>query len=145
MTDSIATIATYGSLGEAGVARSALLAAGIEAFVEDEQRVGGLRVMLRVRNVDALRAGEVLDATCDSVVESEQADELPEEIACECPVCEPIRSARGVAFAFVAIVGLGFGLAFGATQAAFFGVLAAAVYFLITDRWRCPECGESWN
>jgi hypothetical protein len=145
MNDSIATIATYASLGEADVARSALGAAGIEAFVEDEQRVDGPRVKLRVRNVDAFRAGEVLDATCESVGESEQPDELPEEVPCECPVCEPIRNARGVAFAFVAIAGLGLGLAFGATQAAFFGVLAAAVYFLITDRWHCPECGASWN
>lgn len=145
MNDSIATIATYASLGEADVARSALDAAGIEAFVEDEQRVGGHRVKLRVRNVDALVAGEVLDASCEAVVESEQPEELPEEIPCECPACEPIRSARGVAFAFVAIVGLGLGLAFGATQAAFFGVLAAAVYFLIADRWHCAECGQSWN
>ena len=145
MADSIATIATYGSLGEADVARSALLAAEIEAFIEDEQRVGGRRVKLRVRNEDALRAGEVLDASCVSVVESEQPDELPEEVACECPVCEPIRSARGVAFAFVAAVGLGLGLAFGATQAAFFGVLAAGIYFLIADRWHCAECGASWN
>jgi len=145
MADSIATIATYGSLGEADVARTALGAAGIEAFIEDEQRVGGNRVKLRVRNVDALLAGEVLDASCEWIVESEQPDELPEEIACECPVCEPLRNTRGVAFAFVAIVGLGLGLAFGATQAAFFGILAAAVYFLIADRWHCAECGASWN
>ena len=145
MSDSIATIATYASIGEADVARSALGAAGIEAFVEDDQRVGGHRVKLRVRNEDAIVAGEVLDADCEWVGESEQPDETPEEVSCECPVCEPIRSARGVVFALVAAIGLGLGLAFGTTQAAFFGVLAAGIYLLIVDRWHCAECGASWN
>jgi hypothetical protein len=142
---SISTIATFASVGEADVARGALQAADIEAFVEDETRVGGHRVTLRVRNEDALRAAQVLDGASDLVEETEQPDDLPEVIPCECPVCEPIRNARGVMFLFIATLCVGLGLAFGVGQGAFFAVLAAGVYFLIADRWHCPECGASWN
>jgi hypothetical protein len=147
MPDSLATIATYWYASDADVARGALESAGIEAFVDDAHIVGVRGVKLRVRNEDAIRAGEVLDARCEWSGESEvPAEELPAEPPpCICEVCEPMRAARGLTFLFVAVLTVGLGLAFGASQAAFFALLAAAIYFLIADRWRCSECGASWN
>lgn len=136
---SLSTIATYELVDDADIARHALEAAGIEVFLGEELK-------LRVRNEDAIRAGAVLDAHCAWVGESEVPDEPPPPPpVCECEACEPIRSARASWFAYVAVMTIGFSLAFGIGQAAFFGVLAAAVYFLIADRWRCAECGASWN
>jgi hypothetical protein len=146
MSESLATIATYWLAGEADLARGALASAGIEAFIEDPHLVGIRGVKLRVRNEDAIRAGAVLDAHCEWIGESEEpAEEFVVEPPCTCETCEPLRSARALSFLFIAIVTLGFALAFGTGQAAFFLILAAAVYFLIADRWRCGECGASWN
>ncbi len=147
MSDSLATIATYWFAGDADVARGALESAGIEAFVEEDQYMVGVRgVKLRVRNEDAIRAGAVLDAQVEWIGESEEpAEELPAVVPCECEACEPIRAARAQTFLFIAVLTIGFALAFGTGQAAFFAVLAAAIYFLIADRWHCAECGASWN
>ena len=144
MFESFSTIARYSLLASAEAARGALESAGIEAFLEDE--LGTSEIRLRVRNEDAIRAGAVLDAQTEWIGESETPeDPPPPEPPCVCEVCEPIRSARGLSFLFVAVMTVGFALAFGVGQAAFFVVLSAAVYFLIADRWRCAECGASWN
>jgi hypothetical protein len=146
--ESLSTIAAYREAADAAAGRAALEAAGIEVEVEtnaaDETFAGGVK--LRVRNEDAIRAGAILDAQCQWVGESETPEEPPPaEPPCECEACQPIRAARGLTFLFVAVMTIGFALAFGVDQAAFFALLAAAVYFLIADRWRCAECGASWN
>lgn len=134
----LSTITTYERPDEAEAARLALESAGIEALVGEDLK-------LRVRQADAIRAGDVLESLAPWPGEREIEEEPQLAPPCPCEVCEPMRSARGVAFFFVAVLLVGLGLAFGAGQAAFFGILAAAVYFLITDRWRCAECGASWN
>ncbi len=48
-------------------------------------------------------------------------------------------------FAAAAAATIGVGVAVGLTDAAFFAVLAFAVYFLISGRWRCSDCGETWD
>ena len=145
MSDSLATIATYWFAGDADVARGALESAGIEAFVEEDQHMVGVRGV-KLRDEDAIRAGAVLDAQVDWIGESEEpAEELPAVVPCVCEACEPIRAARAQTFLFIAVLTIGFALAFGTGQAAFFAVLAAAIYFLIADRWHCAECGASWN
>jgi len=48
-------------------------------------------------------------------------------------------------FMVTAVATLGVGVAVGLSDAAFFAVLAFGVYFLISGRWRCRECGETWD
>jgi hypothetical protein len=40
---------------------------------------------------------------------------------------------------------MGVGVAVEMTDVAFLGIGALAVFFLVAGRWRCSECGESWN
>jgi hypothetical protein len=140
------TIATYRTVADARIAQDALAAEGIEADVEAGPETLARNIRLRVRNEDAIRAGAVLDARCAWIGESEEpSDEHPPEPSCICENGEHIRSARALSFSLIAVLTIGFALAFGTGQAAFFAILAAAVYFLIADRWHCGECGASWN
>jgi hypothetical protein len=50
-----------------------------------------------------------------------------------------------MAFAGIATISLGIGVAVGLTDAAFFAVGAAGLFLLMSDRWRCTECGQTWN
>lgn len=145
----------YWYLGDATVARNALDAAGIESFIDDANMVGVNwfsavavnGVKLRVRNVDALRAGEVLESECQSIEEIGEAhEEIVEPEVCGTCGSPEIRKtpraliALGMAGALIAI-----GVAVGVSDAAFFGTAAILVFALIAGRWRCSECGESWN
>ena len=152
MSDALVTVASYWSVPDAILAQHALSAAGIESYVEDEhmavnypQAVQGVK--LRVRNVDALRAAEVLETTCEALEEIGEADErFPDPNTC--PACgshEIVRAPRGLLFATIAALALGIGLAFQHSDSAFFAVLATALLLIMWDRQRCAECGESWN
>jgi len=151
MSDSLVTVASYWFHSDAILAHNALEAAGIESVLDDVEMAVNYPnavhgVKLRVRNVDALRAGEVLDTACESIEELGEPDEPPP--ADVCPSCgsrEIIRTPRILVFAIIAATTLGIGAAAGIGQIAFFAVLAAGVALLILDRYRCGECGESWN
>ena len=154
MSESLVTIASYWFLDDAMIARNALDGAGIESFLDDENIVAVNwfnanavhGVKLRVRNVDAIRAGEVLDTVCEAVDEIEEADEPPPADVCPCcGAAESVRSPRLLVVAVIAATTLGIGAAAGVSQIAFFAALAAGVALLILDRYRCAECGESWN
>ena len=65
-----------------------------------------------------------------------------------CPQCESenIHERRKLLFFLViAAIGFGSGLAFDQEEAAFYFVLAAAIFTIISDRWVCAECGETWK
>ncbi|MDQ3283733.1 MAG: hypothetical protein M3Q69_20215 [Acidobacteriota bacterium] len=69
-----------------------------------------------------------------------------EPAACAaCGSTEIVRTPRALMFAVVTILAIGVGAAVGISEAVFFGVLAFGVYLLISHRWRCGECGESWD
>ena len=139
MSDALVTLTSYWYLPDAVLAQNALTAAGIESYVD------GLK--LRVRNVDALRAAEVLNIRYPALEEVGEADEaLPD--ADTCPACgsrDVVRTPRALTFAAIAALMIGVGLAFQHSDAAFFAVLATALFLLMWDRQRCAECGESWN
>ena len=155
MSDPLVTVTSYWYPGDAALARSALTAAGIESVLEGQYTAAtnwlgatGMRgVRLRVRNEDALRAAEVLGTECASLGEIEEADEPPVDptVCRACGTPGAIRSQRALSCAAIAALGRGIGGATGSADAAFFGVIAAGVYLLIADRWRCAECGASWN
>jgi len=134
------------------LAQNALEAAGIDSVLDDENMatnyanaVRGVKV--RVRNVDAIRAGEVLESQCESLDEIGEADEEPPDPG-TCPSCgssEIIHNSRALIFAIITALALGAGLALDISEAAFFGILAAGLLLLISDRNKCAECGETWN
>jgi hypothetical protein len=133
------TVATYVDAADAVVARDALTAAGIDAAAADTK--------LQVRREDALRAAAVLERDCATLPTVEEPDE-PETDPTWCETCgaaEGTRTARLLMFLLVAVIGIGLGAATRTSEIVFFGVAAIGVYLLIMDRWRCPECGASWN
>lgn len=142
-TMSLVTVTAYSGRADARVAKGALDSAGIESLVDEAHE---RRVKVRVENVDAIRAGDVLTARCDALAEIDEADE--EEAERTCPACgstEVGPSARARMFALVLTVAIAIGAATSRADAAFLGVLAAGVFLLITGRRRCMMCGETWD
>ena len=138
MSDALVTIAQFHGSTDAEVAKSAMDSAGIVSEVED--------VRLEVHNEDAYRAYDVLDTACPALPVIEEAYEAPAAIVCKaCGSSVVVSTPRIAAFAGLATLGLAIGVAVGITDAAFFAVGAAGLFLLISDRWRCTECGESWN
>jgi hypothetical protein len=153
VSESLVTVASYWFVSDAMLAQNALEAAGIESVLDDQNMALNYAnavhgVKLRVRNVDALRAGEVLESSCEALEEIGEADEERDETN-TCPACgatEVIQNARGLLFAVIAALAIGI---LGATSfggpATFYILIAAAILLLISDRRRCAECGETWN
>lgn len=145
MSETLVTIASYWFLSDAMIAQNALNAAGIESAISEQTTRG---VKLRVHQTDALRAGAVLESSCETLEEIAEADEDRETNNDTCPACGSVeieRNSRVLLFATIAALLLGTGIAVGATEAGFFGALAAGVLLLISDRHKCAECGETWN
>ena len=154
MPDDLATVATYWNASDAYVAKNALDAAGIESFVHDEHAVDWLTavvvrgVKLRVRAEDLMRAAEVLEVPPEppGEVEPPREERPPEPNVCPaCGSAEVRRRPKLLAFGVIAALAAGFGLAFDQMEAAFFMVLAAAVFTLIAEPQVCSECGETWR
>lgn len=139
MAESLVTIAQFHGSTDAAVAKHAMDSAGIESEVED--------VRLEVHNEDAYRAYHVLDTACATLPVIEEAYETsPDVTVCAaCGSSAVVSTSRIAAFGGVAAIGLGIGVAVGLTDAAFFAVGAAGLFLLMSDRWRCTECGTSWN
>jgi hypothetical protein len=139
MAEPLVTVAQFHRSNDAEVAKLAMESAGIASEVED--------VRLDVPHEDAYRAFGVLDTTCSSLPVVEEAYEI-ETTTRICPACASadfVPARRLVAFAGMAAIGLGIGVAVGLTDAAFFGVGAAGLFLLMSDRWRCSDCGQTWN
>lgn len=138
MSDTLVTIAQFHGSTDAEVAKNAMDSAGIESEVED--------VRLEVHNEDAYRAYGVLDTACPALPVIEEAYEAPAAAVCgACGSSVIVSTPRMAAFAGVATLAVAMGVAVGRTDAAFFIVGAAGLFLLMSDRWRCTECGASWN
>jgi hypothetical protein len=143
MADPLVTVTAYAAPTDARTAQGVLDSAGIPAVV-DAAREHRLRV--RVQNLDAIRAGDVLTARAPMLAEIDEADEDERERIC--PTCgspDVAPSHRAQTFWVVVTLAISIGVAAELVQAAFFAVAAAAVFFLIAGRWRCQNCDETWD
>jgi ribosomal protein S27AE len=78
--------------------------------------------------------------------ETDEEERPPEPLACpRCGSTDRRRRKRFVTFVLIALMAVAFGLAFDQAEAAFYFILAAAVFAIIADRWVCGDCGESWK
>lgn len=139
----LVTVTAYPERDTARTAKRALEVAGIDSVVDDAAE---RRVRLRVENVDALRAGDVLTRTCAALPEIDEADEDEREAAC--PACgspEALPSRRARTFLLLAALTVAVGTAAELLQATFFVVAAAGVFQLVSGRFRCGACGETWD
>ena len=139
----LVTVTAYPARDAATTARRALDVAGIDSVLDEPAEH---RVRVRVDNLDALRAGDVLTRSCDTLPEIDEADEDPAPV--QCPACDSLDAApsnRGKSFLLVAILAIAVGTAAGILQAATFAIAAASVYYLVQGRWRCTACGETWD
>ena len=143
MPDPLVTVTAYPAGDDARLAQGALDSAGIDSLVDDALE---RRVKVRVQNVDAIRAGDVLTARVPSLVEIDEPDEEAAEPVCPaCGSTEVASSRRAQMFGLVVTVAIALGVAAEMIQAAVFAVAAAAVFLLIAGRWRCQNCSESWD
>jgi hypothetical protein len=140
---SLVTVTAYHERDTARTAKRELDFAGIESTLDEP---ADQRVRVRVENVDALRAGDVLTRRCDTLPEIDEADEEPGENVC--PACgspEAAPSHRARSFLLVTTLAVAVGIAAELVQAAVFTIAAAAVFHLVTGRWRCGACNETWD
>ena len=80
--------------------------------------------------------------------EEDQDEELVESEELLCKVCgstEIHRRPRARYFIVIAAVAIGIGALGEHAEAAFYVVAAAAIFSIISDRWVCMECGNSWK
>jgi hypothetical protein len=136
----LATVTTYRRTDEAVVAQQALETAGIESVVEEAHVA-----KLRVEPVNALRAGDVLNEHALPDL-GEPDEEFPDPSVCALCGSRDVRRALRLA-PVIALVALAIAIAaaIGNTEVAFFAAFAAIVFALIADRWRCSECGATWD
>jgi hypothetical protein len=139
MSDALVTIAQFHGSNDASVAKKAMDSAGIESAVENDIR-------LEVHNEDAYRAYHVLDTELPTLPTIEEPYEAPKDLICaSCGSGAVLSTRRGAVFGSVATLAIAVGYATGLTDVTFFLVGAAGLFLLMSDRWRCTECGESWN
>lgn len=144
MSDPFVTVTAYSADDDARAAKGALDSAGIAAVVDDAVE---RRLKVRVENVHAIRAGDVLNAqTAAAPSEIHEADEEERERAC--PACEATdvaSSRRGRMFLLVAVLAIAVGVGISSIDLAFYAIAATAVFLLIRGRWRCAACGETFD
>ena len=142
MADPLVTVTAYEAPNDARTAQGVLDSAGIAAVVDAAPQ----KLRVRVPNVDAIRAGDVLTVRAPALTEIDEADE--EERERICPACaspEVTSSHRAQMFWLVVTLAVAIGVAAENLQAAVLAVAAAAVFLLIGGRWRCQQCNESWD
>jgi hypothetical protein len=143
MPDPLVTVTAYSAPADAHVAQGALDSAGIDSTVDDAL---AWRVKVRVQNVDAIRAGDVLTARCPTLAEIDEPDEEDPQRGCAaCGSADVAPSARARTFVLIVTIAVAVGVATGMTHGAFVAISAAAVLLLISGRWRCGNCGETWD
>lgn len=139
----LVTVTAYPERDTARTAKRELDFAGIDSVVDDAAE---RRVRLRVETVDALRAGDVLTRTCATLPEIDEADEEEREAACPaCGSADAAPSRRARTFLLVAALAIAVGTAAELLQWAVLLIAAAGVFQLVSGRWRCGACGETWD
>lgn len=137
----LVTISNYHHQRDAEVARMALAAEGIEAFVIDET--------LQVREEDVEAADAVLNRMhgVDDAEDVKPSDTQPwpEPDACEeCGSTDIGRRQKWTAFFIVAAFVGAIGYVENFTIPAFFLIVALLVWAIVADAWRCRNCGRTW-
>ncbi len=68
----------------------------------------------------------------------------PPEVCEECgsPDIAPLRKLPQLGVLTALVIGIG--VASDATLGAFLAVIALAIFFLISPRWKCHQCGYRW-
>jgi len=143
MSDRLVTVTAYSADDDARAAKGALDSAGIESVVDDAVE---RRLKVRVENVHAIRAGDVLNAQTAAPSEIHEADE--EERVRTCPACESpdiAASRRLQTFGLVATLAVAVGVGIGYIDMAFYAIAATGVFLLIRGRWHCISCGETFD
>lgn len=151
-------IATFGTIAGAELARSALVAAGIEAEIADEEMVGinwlysnalgGVKLV--VPGEDAERALEILtnaasaDDSLPEMPESLAAPPAQPDVCAECGSSESTRLNRLLVFAMLALLMYGIGVAVDQRELAVAGIAAAALIAFVLPPRRCARCGARW-
>jgi hypothetical protein len=153
-------VARFAWPADAELAKSALEAAGIEAYLTDDQTVrmdwlawralGGIK--LRIRQTDWNVAEEIL-AGIPAADLGDQPGLPVEDIhdleRCEnCNSIEITRVPRLKLFVGIAMIIVALDAASGFADSgfmAFFGILIVAIALTIVDPWRCRDCGNTWR
>ena len=149
MAGRLVTVATYGNLIDAQLARSALEAAGIRALIVGEHTAANVHhhvaaIPLSVDEDDAEAAEQIVNAML-GVAHAERVDSTEPSERCErCGSPEVARRQKLPAFALFAALTFGIGAAIDNTLAAFYIFLAGIVFFLAAGAWRCRTCGHTW-
>lgn len=143
MSDPFVTVTAYSADDDARAAKGALDSAGIAAVVDDAVE---RRLKVRVENVHAIRAGDVLNAQTAAPSEIHEADEEERERACPaCQSTDVAPSRRGRMFLLVAVLAIAVGVGISSIDLAFYAIAATAVFLLIRGRWRCATCAETFD
>jgi hypothetical protein len=148
MADPLATVATYWSLEDCAVHRTALDAAAIENFVDDYFVVNidwlwanlmrGIKLRVPREKLD--EAAEVIEGA--SEIGEPEAFEEPADECESCGAATFDSTQKWLKFAAVAVVVVGAAIAVHQVPPALFIVLAALLMTIIAPRRRCTECGE---
>jgi hypothetical protein len=149
MAGRLVTVASYGNLIEAQLAKSALESAGIHALIVGEHTAGNFHhhmpsIPLAVDEEDAEAAEQIVNAMI-GIAHAERLE--PEEMTQRCERCgsfEIERRKKLPVFALFVALTFGVGAAIDNTVAAFYVVLAGIVFFLAAGSRRCRECGNTW-
>jgi hypothetical protein len=162
----LSILARFTTTGEAGSARSAVEAAGIDTALTDDEivaitwtwsnAVGGIKLI--VRDDDLQDAADVLDfpsaepetteeSAADAVLPvDEEADQQTGAVLCpECGSAAVTRIPRLRLFLFFAAVLGGAGIALHQSQLGLVAVLAVALVTAMTPSHRCTSCMERFN
>jgi hypothetical protein len=149
MAGRLVTVATYGNLIEAQLAKSALEAAGIRSLIVGEHTAGNFHhhvtaIPLSVDEDDAEAAEQIVNAMIGIAhAERLEAEEPPPRCErCGSPDIEQRKKLP--AFALFVALTFGLGAALDNTLAAFYVFLAGCVVFLAAGSWRCRHCGNTW-
>jgi hypothetical protein len=157
---SLVTVARFAWPADAEVAKGALEAAGIEAYLTDDQTVrmdwlawralGGIK--LRIRQADWNAAEEILTAIPAADLGDQPGlplEEVREVERCqECNSIEVARVPRLRLFAGIAMIIAALDAASGFADSGLmivFGIAIAAIAMTILDPWRCLDCGSTWR
>lgn len=143
MSDPLVTVTAYPAREPAQTAQGALESAGIDSTIDDALDA---RVKLRVSNLQAIHAGDVLTARCPTLPEIDEADEETADLTCPaCGSSDVAPTKRIRMFALIAFLSVALGFSYGSIQTAFFAIATAAVFLVIGGRWHCEMCGEKWD
>lgn len=151
-------IAAFRSTGEAEAARSALVAAGIGAYLIDAelvrlnwlytQAVGGIKLVVRYEDSD--HALDVLKGLWPESTEPPLDEEM---VATEpkappsCPECgskNALKLPKLTIFLFISVVLMGAAIALGHLETFVLAIMVIGVVLMFAPSFRCADCAARW-